>query len=67
MTITEVIKHFGDIAGTAAKLGITYQAVQQWVKRDRIPSGRQYQIQLITKGRLKAAGKTSNKPAQDAA
>lgn len=52
MNIKAVIDHFGGIANTARALGITYQAVQQWVKAGQIPKGRQWEIQGITKGQL---------------
>lgn len=54
MTIKQVIKHYGSIAETAAALGVTYQAVQQWVTNGKVPEGRQWQIETLTKGKLKA-------------
>lgn len=54
MTVDQVIKHYGSIADTAAALGVTYQAVQQWVANNRVPEGRQWQVETLTKGRLKA-------------
>lgn len=52
MTVDQVLKHFGGITETAKALGIEYQAVHQWVKRDKVPEGRQWQLQSMTEGRL---------------
>lgn len=52
MTREEVLKHFKTVANLASELGITPQAVYDW--GDRVPEGRQWQIQAITKGKLKA-------------
>ena len=59
----DVIKYFGNISETARQLGCHRQAVQQWP--DIVPLGRQYQIEVITKGELKAVPKTGkvSKPA----
>jgi len=54
MTITEVLDHFDGISKTARALGISYQAVRQWVDKGDIPEGRQWQIQALTDGKLKA-------------
>lgn len=47
------IKHFGGVVKLAEALGIKPQSVSQWP--DEIPQGRAYQIELITKGALKAS------------
>lgn len=52
MTRSDAIKHFGSKANLARALGITYAAVHQW--GEEIPLLRQYQIQTITRGALKA-------------
>jgi hypothetical protein len=52
MTKTEAIKHFGSISDLAKALGTTYEAVRQW--GDEIPELRQYQIEVLTKGELRA-------------
>ncbi|MFU4059864.1 Cro/CI family transcriptional regulator [Pseudomonas aeruginosa] len=52
MNITEAIEHFGSKKKLADALGIQPSAVTQW--GDSIPVGRQYQIQVISKNRLKA-------------
>lgn len=54
MQIQEAIDHFNGIPKLANALGISYQAVQQWEEKGEIPEGRQYQIQVITKNKLKA-------------
>jgi len=54
MTLEEVIKFFGGKANTARELDITYQAVQDWERRGTIPRGRQFEIQVMTGGRLQA-------------
>lgn len=51
MKKSDVIKHFGGVARTAQTLGITSQAVSMW---SHVPLGRQFQIEQITKGRLRA-------------
>ena len=52
MKLSEAIAHFGTEAEMARKLGIRPQAVYQW--DGKVPKGRQYQIQILTKGKLKA-------------
>lgn len=54
MKKSEVVEFFGGIQQTADALGIRYQSVREWPE-DRVPEGRQFQIQVISKGRLKAA------------
>ena len=51
MKKSDVIEHFGGIQQTADALGIRYQSVYEWP--DVVPEGRQYQIQIITGGKLK--------------
>lgn len=55
MTISDVVQYFGGVSDVAKALGISYQAVAQWVANDKVPEGRQWQIQAITRGKLKAA------------
>ena len=52
MTKVEVIGFFGSAAATAKALGVTRQAIDQW--SESVPLGRQYQIEVMTKGKLKA-------------
>lgn len=55
MTREDAITHFGTVKALASALGITHQAVYDW--GEEIPEGRQWQIQAITKGKLKVASK----------
>lgn len=48
----DAIKHFGGIVKLAETLGIRPQAVSQWGKD--IPIRRAYEIERLTKGKLKA-------------
>lgn len=57
MTTAEAIAHYGTPAALAAALGIFPQAVYQWGEFP--PLGRQYQIQTLTDGKLKATPKDS--------
>lgn len=54
MTKSQAIKHFGSISALAKALGVTYEAVRQW---EEVPELRQYQIERLTGGDLKAAQK----------
>ena len=47
----KVIKYFGSMQKTADALGISLQAVHKWP--DPIPQGRAYQLQILTRGKLK--------------
>ena len=58
MKLSEVFAHFGSQAETARKLGINRASITEWVKNQRIPIKRQWQIELITDGRLKATQHT---------
>ncbi|ATB63298.1 Cro/CI family transcriptional regulator [Pseudomonas mosselii] len=51
MTKSQAIQHFGSISALAKALGVTYEAVRQW---SDVPELRQYQIERITRGVLKA-------------
>jgi phage antirepressor YoqD-like protein len=52
MTIDQVLKHFGGVSETAKAFGIEYQAVHQWVRKGKVPEGRQWQLQSMTNGLL---------------
>lgn len=47
-----VVAHFGGIKNLAQKLGLTRHAIYMW--RGRIPRSRAYEIQALTKGKIKA-------------
>ncbi|WP_049832161.1 Cro/CI family transcriptional regulator [Aeromonas media] len=48
----DVIAYFGGVTKTAKALGISKSAVSLW--GEEIPYGRACQVQLLTKGKLKA-------------
>lgn len=52
MNKQDAIQHFGSSTKLAQALGISKQAVSQW--EDELPIGRQYQIEVVTEGKLKA-------------
>ena len=54
MTPKQVTKHYGTAERAASKLGVSIHAVYQWTKRKRVPPLRQAQIQIATRGRLRA-------------
>lgn len=49
--MNRLVQHFGSRAALARALGINRQAVYQW---DVVPESRAYQIEVLTKGRIKA-------------
>lgn len=51
MRKAEVISYFGGVVKTAKALGLKHPSVSGWP--DIIPEGRAYQIEKITKGKLK--------------
>lgn len=60
MTPEEAVKHFGSQTNLAKALkDCTPQAVSQWVAKGKIPSGRQFEIQIVTNGELKADAKAA--------
>lgn len=52
MTLKEAIEYFGTRSELAKKLNISLPAISFW--KNKIPMGRQYQIELMTNGELKA-------------
>lgn len=52
LTFQDIVDHFGGIPAMAERLGILPQAIYQW--DSQIPPGRAFEIQVITKGKLKA-------------
>jgi len=48
----DAIEHFGSVADLAKTLGITPEAIYQW--GDDVPEGRAFQIDVLTKGKLRA-------------
>ncbi|QRY79657.1 Cro/Cl family transcriptional regulator [Pseudomonas sp. PDNC002] len=56
MTKKQAIQHFGSISKLAKALKVSYEAVRQW---EEVPELRQYQLELITKGVLRASAPKS--------
>ena len=52
MKTASAVEVFGSVRALAAALGITVQAVYAW--GGQVPASREYQIQVITNGKLKA-------------
>ncbi|WP_085696298.1 Cro/CI family transcriptional regulator [Pseudomonas sp. B26(2017)] len=52
MKTSDVIEQFGSKIRLAEKLGISPSAVTQW--GEIVPESRRYQIQVLTRGKLKA-------------
>lgn len=52
MKTVDVIEYFGSQPKVAKALNITKQAISKW--GDTVPELRQYQIEVITGGRLKS-------------
>ncbi|MDP2322538.1 MAG: Cro/CI family transcriptional regulator [Gammaproteobacteria bacterium] len=52
MKTSDAIKHFGTAAELARALGIQRQSISGWGKT--VPLARQYQIERLTAGKLKA-------------
>ncbi len=55
MEFTELLNHFGSQINAARAVGTSAQVVSAW-KKNGIPIGRQYELQILTGGALKAAG-----------
>ena len=52
MDVETVIMYFGGITATARALGVAAPSVSEWRKTGRVPRMRQYQIQVLTRGKL---------------
>lgn len=48
--IQKAIKQVGGISALAARLGVSYQAIQQWEKSGRIPAERVLEVEKATEG-----------------
>ena len=58
MNTQDAIDHFGTIQKLAKALDIKHvQSIYQW--NGKVPRGRQYELQLLTKGKLKAEPKNT--------
>jgi hypothetical protein len=58
MTPDALIEHFGGVTATARALDVKPPSVSEWKKRGVVPIGRQYQAQLLSRGKLRAERKT---------
>lgn len=54
MTPEQVIKHFGGVNNTARALKVAPPSISEWLSNGRVPELRQFQIQHMTHGKLKA-------------
>lgn len=54
MTPQAVVEYFGSQAEAARSIGVSPQAVQNWIARKYVPEAMQYKIQVLTKNKLKA-------------
>jgi hypothetical protein len=61
MTPEDAIRYYGTdthksgaVERIATVLGCSMSSVWEWIDRGSIPDGRQYQLELATKGKLKA-------------
>ena len=62
MTVDDVINHFGPTQpGAAQRLGVTSQALSYW-RRAGIPMVRQYQIEVLSGGKLRADRPSPTEP-----
>lgn len=52
MTTRDAIKHYGGVSALARALGIDRRSVWKW--GDRPPTGRQYELEVLTAGTLRA-------------
>jgi DNA-binding transcriptional regulator YdaS (Cro superfamily) len=55
MTPKDLIAFFGSLSAVARALGCKPQTVSGWIEAGEVPEGRQYQAELATEGRLRAA------------
>lgn len=61
MTTQEVIEHFGGVRELAQALGLTTAAIYAWGRHP--PIGRQFELEIRTKGALKAGGRSDYREA----
>jgi hypothetical protein len=54
MNMQDLISHFGSQTAAAKAIGTSIQVVSSWKTKGRIPLGRQYEIQVLTGGQLRA-------------
>lgn len=54
MKPSEVLEHYKTQAEITRVLGCRQSSVAEMFEKDQVPDGRQYQLELATKGKLKA-------------
>jgi hypothetical protein len=54
MTPSQVLEHYKTHAEIARVLGCRQSSVAEMFEKDQVPEGRQYQIELATRGKLRA-------------
>lgn len=54
MTYADLLREYGSFSDVARELGLTRAAVSVWRKRG-VPLSRQFELEVRTKGRLRAA------------
>ena len=54
MNPKHIVEYWGTVNAARKALGVTDKAVYQWVAAGKVPKMRQYQVALLTKGKLKA-------------
>lgn len=50
--IQKAVKKVGGVSELASRLGVTYQAVQQWVEAGRVPAERALAVEAATAGEI---------------
>lgn len=65
MRKSDAINHFGGVKILANKLGVTDVAIYRW-KDDLVPKGRAYELEKLTRGKLKVDPTLYQKPAKAA-
>ncbi len=54
MNAKRVINHFGSIKDVAEACGIEIPSVYEWLRNGVVPSVREWQIEVLTRGKFKA-------------
>jgi len=54
MNTQDLKNHFGTLTAAARAIGTSIQVVSAWNTKNRIPPGRQFEIQILTGGKLQA-------------
>jgi DNA-binding transcriptional regulator YdaS (Cro superfamily) len=54
MTPSDLLSYYKSQAAIARALGCSQPSVCEWFEKGAVPEGRQYQVEIATKGKLKA-------------